>query len=60
MLESYAVTNLLRITSVDADDVREGKIFLIIMRWSNGALDNIARLQAPALDLLGIDLDVVG
>ena len=60
VLEGYAVAHFLRVASVDVLDVAERKVLLVVVWRTHGALHHVAGLQPVALDLLGVDIDIVG
>ena len=60
MFEGHTVTNLRRVTSVDELHAAHREVFLILMRWTDGALHDVPSLQTVLLDLLRRDIHIVG
>jgi len=59
MVEGYAVTHLRGGTPIDTRDRIEGEVLIAILWRTDEALDEVTRAQAPLLDLVRREVDIV-
>jgi hypothetical protein len=59
VVEGYAVAHLRGGTPIDTRDRIEGEVLIAILWRTDEALDEVARAQAPLLDLIHREVDIV-